>query len=238
MVPPKALGFDVFGTVVDWRTSVARESVTFLAHLGRTDIDLSAFADAWRERYVPAMRSWATSGRPFVVLDIIHREMLEDLLRAHAVDPRQLDEETLTAWSHVWRRLDPWPDAVPGLKRLKTCFPIVTLSNGNVALMVEMARRGGLPWDAILGAEFARAYKPDARAYLATAEALGIAPNELCLVAAHHSDLAAARACGLTTAYVHRPHEYGGRVAPDTGAAQQWEWAADSIVALAEQLGC
>lgn len=233
---PKALGFDVFGTVVDWRTGIARECVPFLARLGRADIDSFEFADMWRERYVPAMGSWAASGRPFVVLDIIHREMLDDLLRAHAVDPRQLDEKALTAWSHAWRRLDPWPDALPGLNRLKTRFPIVTLSNGNVALMVEMARRGGLPWDAILGAEFASAYKPNPRTYLATAEALGIAPNELCLVAAHHSDLAAARACGLATAYIHRPHEYGGRIAPDASAAQQWDWSADSIVALAEQL--
>lgn len=235
---PKALGFDVFGTVVDWRTSIARECVPFLAKLGRADIDPAEFAAAWRKRYVPAMRSLAASGRPFVVLDIIHREMLEDLLRAHTVDPRQLGEEALTVWSHAWRRLDPWPDAVPGLCRLKTRIPIVTLSNGNVALMVDMARRGGLPWDAILGAEFASAYKPSARAYLSTAEALGISPNELCLVSSHHSDLAAARACGLATAYINRPHEYGGRVAPDASAVQQWDWSADSIGGLAEQFGC
>ena len=164
--------------------------------------------------------------------------MLEALLRAHGLDPATLDAALLDDWSRAWHRLDPWPDAVAGLTRLKTRFPIVTLSNGNIALMLAMARRAGLPWDAILGAEVTRAYKPDPAAYLGTAAALRLAPSDLCLVAAHHSDLAAARASGLATAFVARPLEYGGRPAPDADAAQAWDWSADSLVTLAEALGC
>lgn len=217
---PKAFAFDVFGTVVDWRSSIARESVSFLARIDRADIDPAAFADAWRFRYISTMAAFENAGRAFVTLDILHREMLDATLRAENIDPATLDEALLQDWNRAWHRLDPWPDSVTGLSRLKARFPIVTLSNGSVALMVAMARRAGLPWDAILGAEFSRAYKPDHRAYLATAEALAIAPDELCLVAAHHSDLAAARACGLMTAFIHRPLEYGGSPAPDANAAQ------------------
>jgi 2-haloacid dehalogenase len=137
----------------------------------------------------------------------------------------------------AWHRLDPWPDAVAGLTRLKRRFPIVTLSNGNIALMLDMARRAGLPWDAILGAEVSGHYKPDPEAYLATARQLAIRPDELCLVAAHHSDLAAARGAGLMTAYVDRPMEYGGRAAPDVRLASDWEWRIASLVELAELLG-
>jgi 2-haloacid dehalogenase len=149
-----------------------------------------------------------------------------------------LDEALLDDWNHAWHRLDPWPDALAGLTRLKAGFPIVTLTNGNIALMLAMARRSSLPWDALLGAEVTRAYKPDPRAYLATAEILALVPGELCLVAAHHSDLAAARACGLTTAYLDRPQEYGGRRAPDADAAQDWDWSAESLTGLADLLGC
>jgi 2-haloacid dehalogenase len=235
---PKVLAFDVFGTVVDWRSSIAIESAVFLARIGRDDIDPAAFTDAWRFRYLGAMRAFAASGRSFTVLDVLHREMLDDTLRAEGIDPNSLGGELLQDWTFAWRRLAPWPDSVEGLNRLKRVFPIVTLSNGNIALMMEMARRGGLPWDAILGAEVTQAYKPDPRAYLGTAEILGLSPGELCLVAAHHSDLAAARACGLATAYVARPDEYGGRRAPDVAAAQDWDWSADGLITLAAQLGC
>lgn len=233
---PKALAFDVFGTVVDWRTSIARESAAFLARIGRGDLDPAAFADAWRFRYIGVMAAYAASGRGFVTLDVLHREMLEDALQAEGVDPATLDEALLTDWNQAWSRLDPWPDAVEGLTRLKVQFPIVTLTNGNIALMLAMARRAGLPWDALLGAEVSRAYKPDPRAYLGAAEVLALDPRDLCLVAAHHSDLAAARACGLLTAYVDRPDEYGGRRAPDADAAQAWDWTADSLTDLAAQL--
>ena len=235
---PAALAFDVFGTVVDWRGSIARESQSFLATIGRSDIDPHAFADAWRARYLPAMAAVTRGERGFVILDVLHREMLEDTLRHHGVDPGTLDSAMLADWTRAWHRLDPWPDSVAGLTRLKGRFPIVTLSNGNIALMLGMARRAGLPWDAILGAEVSRAYKPDPAAYLHTAEVLGLAPGELCLVAAHHADLAAARRCGLQTAFVARPMEYGGRRAPDADQVQDWEWSAHSLTGLADALGC
>ncbi|MCZ8135227.1 MAG: haloacid dehalogenase type II [Porphyrobacter sp.] len=235
---PKALAFDVFGTVVDWRTSVTRESESFLAAIGRSDVDAAAFADAWRGQYIAAMIGMRKSGRAFVPLDVLHREMLEAALRERDIDPASLDEALLADWTRAWHRLDPWPDTVEGLTRLKARLPIVTLSNGNIALLLAMSRRAGLPWDAILGAEVSGAYKPDRQAYLHTAEVLGIAPGELCLVAAHHGDLAAARACGLLTAYVDRPDEYGGAPAPDAHYVQDWEWSASSLTELADLLGC
>ncbi len=238
MSDPKALAFDVFGTVVDWRTSIARESAGFLAEVGLGDRDPAAFADAWRAQYIAAMIGMKKSGREFVPLDVLHREMLETTLSGWGVDPEQCDGALLADWNRAWHRLDPWPDAVEGLTRLKARFPIVTLSNGNVALLMAMARQGGLPWDAILGAEVSGFYKPDKRAYLHTAELLALAPGELCLVAAHHGDLAAARAAGLMCAYVDRPEEYGGAPAPDAHHGQAWEWSAISLNDLADQLGC
>jgi 2-haloacid dehalogenase len=235
---PKTLAFDVFGTVVDWRTSIARESASFLSAIDRTDIDPAAFTDSWRFRYISTMAAFKETGRPFVTLDVLHREMLDATLQAEGIDPTTLDEALLQDWNRAWHRLEPWPDSVAGLTRLKAKFPIVTLSNGNVAMMLAMARNSGLPWDTILGAEFSGAYKPDPRAYLRTAEALAVAPGELCLVAAHHSDLAAARACGLMTAYIHRPMEYGGSPAPDASSAQKWEWSATDLTDLAAQFGC
>lgn len=234
---PAALAFDVFGTVVDWRRSIARDAAPRLAALGRTDLDASAFADAWRARYQPAMAAVREGRRDWVILDVLHREMLEDTLRHAGIDPARLGETALAEWTRAWHRLAPWPDAAAGLARLRARFPVVTLSNGNVALQVQLARHAGLSWDAICGAELARAYKPDPPAYLATAAALGLAPGQLCLVAAHHGDLAAARACGLLTAYVDRPQEYGGRPAPDAQLAQDWDWRADDFMALADRLG-
>lgn len=237
MTLPRALAFDVFGTVVDWRSGIARDVAPVLARLGRGDLDPRAFADGWRARYQPAMARVRDGERGFVILDVLHREMLEDLLRSLGIDPQAIGDAGLADLAKAWHRLDPWPDAVAGLTRLKAKFPIVTLSNGNIALMLDMARRAGLPWDAILGAEVSGHYKPDPEAYLATARTLAIEPGELCLVAAHHSDLAAARACGLMTAYVDRPMEYGGRPAPDRHFAQDWEWGVANLIDLAEALG-
>lgn len=238
MTLPKALAFDVFGTVVDWRTSIARESAEFLPQVGLAGRDPATFADAWRAQYIAAMIGMKKSGRAFVPLDVLHREMLETTLREWGADPAAIGDALLADWTRAWHRLDPWPDAVEGLTRLKTRFPIVTLSNGNVALLLAMARRAGLPWDAILGAEVSGFYKPDPRAYLRTAELLAVAPGELCLVAAHHGDLAGARACELMCAYVDRPEEYGGAPAPDAHHEQAWEWSATSLTDLADQLGC
>lgn len=235
MVEVKILAFDVFGTVVDWRTSIAREAQAVFALIGRDDIDPHAFADAWRGLYQPAMEAVRSGARPFTRLDVLNRETLDILLARYGV---ALDEDAAQAFAFVWRRLDPWSDAVAGLTRLRARWPIVTLSNGNVALMLEMARRTSLPWDAILGAEVVQAFKPMPDAYLRTADLLGIAPGELCLVAAHHSDLAAARGCGLQCAFIDRPMEYGGATAPDAHMAQQWEWSAADLLDLAEQMGC
>ena len=235
---PKALAFDVFGTVVDWRTSIAREVAPVLLRIGRSDVDCHDFADRWRARYLPALLASNKSESGFVKLDSLHRTMLDALLLELGVDENMLDDAARTDLVHAWHRLDPWPDSVAGLARLKQRFPIVTLSNGNISLMINMARRAGLPWDAILGAEIAQAYKPARQAYLATAAALDIAPEELCLVAAHHGDLAAARSAGLMTAFIPRPLEYGGAPAPDLSYKQEWEFHADSLTGLADQLGC
>jgi len=234
---PKALAFDVFGTVVDWRSGIARDAAPLLETLGRSDITPEAFADGWRARYQPAMARVRSGERPFVILDVLHRETLEDMLASLDIDPAALGDERIHDLTLAWHRLDPWPDAVAGLTRLKARFPIVTLSNGNIALMLDMARRAALPWDAILGAEVSGRYKPDPEAYLATARQLAVKPDELCLVAAHHSDLAAARSAGLMTAYVDRPMEYGGRPAPDRGFASDWEWSVASLIELADLLG-
>ncbi|MFM7403446.1 MAG: haloacid dehalogenase type II [Erythrobacter sp.] len=232
---PKALAFDVFGTVVDWRSSIAATVAPVLAAAGRTDLDAFAFTDAWRARYIGGMQAFGRSGRGFVKLDVLHREMLDAVLADMALD---LNETARQALVMGWHRLDPWPDSVAGLTLLKQRFPIVTCSNSHIALMVNMARHADLPWDAILGAEIAQAYKPAPAAYRATAQALDIAPGELCLVAAHHGDLAAARAAGLQGAFVHRPLEYGGAPAPDLKYEQDWEYRATSLIDLAEQLGC
>ena len=157
---PRAMAFDVFGTVVDWRSGIARGSASFLAAIGRPDIDPAGFADDWRARYQPAMAAVRKGERPFVVLDILHREMLEAALLSRGVDVPALDPAMLENWSHAWHRLDPWPDAVEGLTRLKARFPIVTLSNGNVALMLDMARHGGCA----LGRDPRRRGDPDLQA--------------------------------------------------------------------------
>jgi 2-haloacid dehalogenase len=225
----------VFGTIVDWRSSVARAVAPVLAAAGHGAVDAFAFTDGWRARYFTGMRDYRASGRGFVKLDILHREMLDDLLAEHGIALPDGDRAALVLG---WHRLDPWPDSVAGLIRLKRRFPIVTCSNGHIALLVAMARHAGLPWDAILGAEIAGAYKPAKAAYQATAAALDIAPAELCLVAAHHGDLAAARAAGLQTAFVHRPLEYGGAPAPDLAYAAAWEYSATSLTALADHFGC
>ncbi len=228
----RAYVFDVFGTVVDWRSGVAREAATVLAAHGAGHVDGGAFADAWRRRYGPAMEVVRSGRRPFVRLDVLHRENLDAVVAAFGLAGR-IDAAALDALNFAWHRLDPWPDVVPGLLRLKQHAIIAPLSNGNIALMLNMAKRAGLPWDAILGAEVVQAYKPAPEAYLRTAEVLGMQPDELCLVAAHPSDLTAAQACGLRTCFVPRPLEHGPGAAPPTSVGS-WDLTVADFGALAD----
>lgn len=234
MTQAKALVFDVFGTVVDWRSGVARALKPFLVAHGRPELDPFALADAWRKQYQPAMEEVRSGRREFTRLDVLHRENLELVLKEAGIAAAAAD---LDALNLAWHALDPWPDVLLGLYRLKRKFFIAPLSNGNIRLLADMAKRAGLPWDAILGAEPARAYKPDPRAYLNTAEILDIAPHELCLVAAHNGDLRAARKAGLATAFVVRPTEHGPGQSIDLMAEDPWDWVATDFLDLAAQLG-
>ena len=234
----RALVFDVFGTVVDWRGSIIRDGEALSAATGRR-VDWPAFADAWRAGYQPAMQrvmEAAVSGQaPWVKLDVLHRGILDSLLPRFGLD--ELSEPVRKHMNLVWHRLDPWPDSVPGLTRLKARFPIATLSNGNLSLLVDMARHAGLPWDCVLSAELFRAYKPATAVYRGAADLLGVAPGELLMVAAHPSDLAAAARAGLRTAYVDRPLEHGPGAPRESTAGQRFDWTASDFVDLAAQLG-
>ena len=234
----KALVFDVFGTVVDWRNGIARDARTFLARHGRSDIDPHRFADAWRKRYQPAMEEVRSGRRPFTRLDVLHRENLDGVLKDFGVSTAGVGAEELEWLNRAWHRLDPWPDTIPGLIRLKAKHFIAPLSNGNILLLANMAKRAGIPWDAILGAETVQAYKPQPEAYTRTAEILGITPAELCLVAAHNGDLRAARGAGLATAFVFRRGEHGPGQATDMTAEDPWDWICQDFIDLAQQLDC
>ena len=233
----RALVFDVFGTVVDWRSGIARDAAPFFARHARSHVDPAAFADAWRKRYQPAMAAVRSGRRPFVRLDVLHRENLEAILPDFGIDPARVPAAEMDALNLAWHRLDPWPDVVPGLTRLKPRFIIAPLSNGNVILILDMAKRAGLPWDAILGAELAQAYKPAPETYLRTVDILAMRPDEACMVAAHNGDLAAARACGLATAFVPRPTEHGPGQTKDLQPAQDWDIVARDFGELADKFG-
>ena len=232
----RAVLFDVFGTVVDWRGGVAREAAGFFSRRGLAGVDAFAFADAWRERYQPAMQAVRTGERPFTRLDTLHRENLEAVLPEFGVDPRAVAAEELETLNLAWHKLDPWPDVVEGLHRLKRRHVIAPLSNGNFSLLLDMARRAALPWDAIMGAELAGAYKPAPESYLRSVDLLGMAPEEVCLVAAHNGDLAAARRCGLRTAFVPRRLEYGPDQSTDLVPEQNWDLVVEDFGALATAL--
>jgi 2-haloacid dehalogenase len=229
----RALFFDVFGTLVDWRNGIAREAEAVLKPLGHST-DWHAFADAWRGEYQPAMEEVRTGRLPFCKLDVLHRRNLERILPRFGIVG--LGEDTLKRLTLAWHRLDAWPDVIPGMVRLKTSLLLAPVSNGNISLMVDLARRNGLPWDAILGAEVAGDYKPKPRVYLAAAEAFDLAPGDCMMVAAHSSDLAAAAACGLRTAHIARPNENGpgrGETAPKVSV----DVAAKGLDDLASRLG-
>ena len=230
----KALAFDVFGTVVDWRGSIMREGAAFGAEHG-IRVDWARFADAWRAGYRPAMQKVRSGALPWLRIDALHRLILERLLSEHGMSG--LSEDDIEHLNRVWHRLDPWPDAVPGLTRLKKRYANTPLSNANLALHPNMAKRPGVPSDCIISAELFRHYKPDPETYLGTAELLGIAAAELMLVACHPDDLRAARAAGCRTGYVARPLEMGPGQPPVHVEEGEFDVVARDFVELAGRLG-
>ena len=231
----RALTFDVFGTVVDWRNSIARE-VTTSPPLKELKIDGFKFADAWRALYQPSMEKVRQGDIGWVNLDALHRINLNHLIDEFNLET--LQERDLVHLNKVWHRLDPWPDSVAGMHRLKTNFILASLSNGNVSLILNMARRAGIPWDMILGAEIAGHYKPEPEAYRKSVELLGLAPSQAMMVAAHNGDLVAASDVGLRTAFIRRPKEYGPKQSMDIEPEHSFDFVADDLLDLAEQLDC
>lgn len=232
----KAALFDVFGTVVDWRSGVARDVSSFLDARKITEIDPFAFADAWRDRYAFAMAKVNSDQRSFVPLDVLHRENLEATLTAFGLPADGFSDVDLDGLNQSWHRLDPWPDSVAGLGRLKSGMIIAPLSNGNISLLLNMAKRASLPWDAILGAEVVKAYKPAPAAYIKTAKILGLPCEEILMVAAHNDDLRAARVCGMKTAFILRSEEHGTGQTTDLAPSDDWEFVAADMNDLAMQL--
>ncbi len=231
----KALVFDVFGTVVDWRGSLIRELTAFGNGRG-VHADWARFADDWRSMYQPAMEEVRSGRRAWTILDALHRESLLALLERYNI--QGLGAHEIEHLNTIWHRLDPWPDAIDGLLRLKRRYIISTLSNGNTGLLIRMAKRAGLPWDLILGAESAQAYKPLPECYLRNAALLNLEPSEVMLVAAHNDDLAAAAATGYRTAFVVRRSEYGPEQKKDLAATQAWDIVTDSFIGVADAMRC
>ena len=230
----KALIFDTFGTVVDWRSSVTAEGEA-LGRAKNLTRDWAAFADAWRAGYRPAIERIRRGETPFVDVEQIHRARLEELLEQFEI--AGLSETEIDQLNRAWHRLEPWPDSVPGLSRLKRKFILVSFSNGSFGGLVAMARHAGLPWDGILSADLLGHYKPDDETYLGAVRYLGLAPGEIMLVAAHNYDLAHAADHGLKTAFVQRPREYGPAQQSDLAAEGPWDLTVESLTDLAERLG-
>jgi 2-haloacid dehalogenase len=225
------LAFDIFGTVVDWHGSITREVQALYPQ-----VDGDAFALAWREGYQPAMQRVRSGELGWTRIDDLHRMILDGLLPRFGL--AHLGEAERDYLNHVWHRLDPWPDTVRGLTRLKARHTICSLSNGNLGLLTNMAKRAGLPWDCVLSAEVFRAYKPDPRTYLGVADVFRVPPAQVMLVAAHQDDLAAARGCGLSTAYVERPQEFGAARPKDVSPDPANTLHTRDFLDLADQLGC
>jgi 2-haloacid dehalogenase len=230
----KALVFDTFGTIVDWRGSIIQEGEDWGKSKG-IHVDWARFAERWRAGYAPSMDKVRKGEIPWTRLDDLHRMILEQLLKEFNI--QGLSEEEKDHWNHVWHRLKPWPDSVQGLTRLKKKYVIAPLSNGNIALITNMAKHSGLPWDAILGAELVRHYKPDREVYLSAADFLGLKPEQVMMAAAHVGDLKAARACGLRTAFIYRPDEFGPSGKPDIATPGDFDVVSNDSVDLANKLG-
>ena len=232
----RACLFDVFGTVVDWRTSVSRDLAAFARDKRITGIDWLEFAVEWRKLYQPSMEEVRSGRRPFTILDVLHRESLDKLVARYGF---RLGEADLDHMNRVWHRLEPWPDVVAGLTALKKKYIIAPCSNGNIALMVNLAKHAELPWDCILGAETARAYKPTPEAYLNSCRQLGLAPSAVLMVAAHNNDLRAAKAQGMRTAFVPRPMEHGpGQTTDLVAESGTVDVPVKDFRELAARLGC
>jgi 2-haloacid dehalogenase len=235
MTDVKALIFDVFGTCVDWRNGVARDAAA-VARAKGVSLDPLAFADGWRAKYQPSMETVRSGKRPWTILDVLHRESLNTLLPGFGLAGK-LSEAEIDDLNRAWHRLDPWPDTVSGLTRLKRKYIIAPHSNGNLALLVNMAKRAGIPWDCILGAEVVRNYKPVPASYQDAVRTLGLKPANVMMVAAHNGDLRAAQQQGLRTGFVPRPTEHGAGQKTDFAPDGTWDVVARDFNDLAAQLG-
>ena len=231
----KALIYDVFGTCVDWRSGVTRE-VAKVAKAKGVDLDPVAFAETWRANYQPSMETVRSGQRPWTILDVLHRETLVALLPKFGFAGK-LSEAEIDDLNRAWHRLDPWPDTVPGLTRLKRTYIIAPHSNGNFALLLNMAKRAGIPWDCILGSESVKAYKPMPQSYLEAVRLLGLKPANVMMVAAHNRDLRAARAQGLCTGFVPRTYEHGPNQKTDLEADDEWDVIARDHEDFAGRMG-
>jgi len=231
---PVAIVFDTFGSVVDWRSSLIADLTGYGSSHGVT-ADWPALVDAWRAAYQPSMARVRKGELPWTKLDDLHRASLDRLVSEFGING--LSEDDLVHINLGWHRLHPWPDSVPGLTRLKSRFIIGPLSNGNVSLLLNMAKFAGIPWDMIFGSDLFGHFKPDPETYLGVARMLGLRPDQVMMAAAHNGDLAAARSCGLLTAFFPRPSEYGPHQKRDYAADQAWDIVATDIQDMAGQLG-
>lgn len=232
----KVLVFDTFGTVADWRGSIARKGAALAKRRDLPETDWDAFARAWRAGYKPGMARVQSGERPWTAIDVIHRERLDEIIPEFGLDAglNEADRQAMNLW---WHQLDPWPDCIPGLKRLHTKHLLGTLSNGSIICLASMAKRAGLPWDFILSSDVFKAYKRDAAVYLGAIDRLRLEPGEIMLVAAHNDDLAAARSHGMRAAYINRPTEYGVDQNSNFEAEEDWDVIGDSMEDVAEALG-
>ena len=229
IIPPKVLAFDVFGTVVDWHSSIWREAEALIP-----GVDGNRFASAWRAGYKPAMDEVRSGQRGWTKIDDLHRIILDRVLKDFDI---ALDEQKRRTLNRAWHRLNPWPDTVEGMQRLKSRFMLTSLSNGNLGLLANMAKHAALPWDLILSAEVFHHYKPDPETYLGVADIFELQPDQVMLVAAHEDDLDAAKACGLQTAFIRREHEYGPDIIVQYGDLTRFTYSATNLNDLAAQLG-
>lgn len=232
----KAIVFDTFGTITDWRTSIANEGIRVAQRKGIADFDGDAFARAWRAGYRPGMARVISGERPWTPVDVIHRERLDEILPEFGLD--MLDEAEREHLNKAWHRINPWPDSVPGLLRLKKAHLIAPLSNGSLVLLSSMAKRAGIPWDFVFSSDMHKAYKRDPKVYQNAIALLGFEPHEVMMGAAHNDDLEAARGEGMRTAYINRPTEYGVDQSKDFEATSDWDIISETVEGVAEAMGC